>query len=83
MKLQKESKEVSALKNNLDKKEFIDFYKLCKNGEIDLNTLDSETIHNLYLLSSEDLKIHQAYINKRLKSCQFKLETIQKKLKKL
>lgn len=59
-----------------DKKDFLELYKLCKNGKIDLNTLDSETIHKLSILASEDLKIHQNYIDKHLKSCTLKFEKI-------
>ncbi|HCC04225.1 MAG TPA: hypothetical protein DEP51_05150 [Clostridiales bacterium] len=65
-------------KNFKNKKELLNIYESFIKGDMDFNTLDSETIHILSILISEDLKIHKKYIDKKINESILRIAELKK-----
>ncbi len=47
----------------MNKKEFFEIYQKVKNQEVEINTLDKETVSMILLLMAEELEINSKKIN--------------------
>lgn len=47
----------------MNKKEFFEIYQKVKNQEIEISTLDKETVRRILLLLSEEMEINSRKIN--------------------
>ena len=61
-----------------NKKELLKIYESCVKGDINYTTLDSETIRILSILVTEDIKLHKAYINKKINEGLSEIEKLKK-----
>lgn len=48
---------------NVNKKEFFEIYQKVKNQEVEINTLDKETVSMILLLMAEELEINSKKID--------------------
>ena len=77
--IQKESESYTSSNDKLDKKEFLELYEKAKNNEIDLLSLDAETLRKLCKLLEQEIKIvEKATLDKkqRIKQIQAKLNNM-------
>ena len=62
------------------KNDFLKLYEKIKKGEIDLDTLDSDTIHKLLLFAEEEYRIRKEYNDKRLNALICQLQELKKSI---
>ena len=59
---------------------FFTLYSQVKNKKIDLDKLDSDTIHQLLLLAEEEYKLRKVYNDKKIDKLLYKLQELKKSL---
>lgn len=57
----------------MNKKEFFEIYQKVKNQEVEINTLDKETVSMILLLMSEELEINSKKIDTAINHLEKKL----------
>ena len=68
--------------NATNKNYFFTLYSQVKNRKIDLDKLDSDTIHQLLLLAEEEYKLRKEYNDKKIDKLLHKIQESKKSLKK-
>lgn len=71
---------VVILLNTNNKNSFFTLYSQVKNKKIDLDKLDSDTIHQLLLLAEEEYKLRKVYNDKKIDKLLYKLQELKKSL---
>ena len=72
-------KQVIIMSTNC-KNGFLKLYEQIKKSEIDLDTLDPDTIHKLLLFAEEEYKIRKEYNDKRINTLLCQLQRLKKSL---
>lgn len=62
------------------KNDFLKLYEQIKEREIDLDTLDPDTIHKLLLFAEEEYKIRKEYNDKKINTLLCQLQELKKSI---
>lgn len=67
----------------MDKKEFLKLYEKVKKEEVNINTLDEETIRRIFMIAEEEININNRIINEKLEQLKASLDNSKNTIKKL